>query len=553
MPITTKPEFINNLDKITTSRLLGNFNLCEITEITMECNRSHVGNIFTLIVLEEHSEHCEKKILLPSRKDYLNKERIILNNLGNTTFGILRYYRSIKDLKIAIDTYFKSNKWTLYCCNSSPDIGELTPQSPQFIPADATEHVQLNKVLKNNFFSGSYVLELFDNYKNKYNNLLVDHSLIQNLSEKISQYVPLQLASMTDRIGNIVIQIPSLLLSFQIRFNSNSESSCRIAWRDQSRDNCILFFSSDRDGVCELAKSISLPHELTFEVPIGNTDFIQRLYICDDHNDIIIGASSRIYRLNSINLGIECSNSGTRRIILPNQPVVEIPLRGKMMYSNIGIKRKTDEWIQKRIYNDEKQIAEKQHKFKQFGLFESTDNEHEDALHEIRTIINMFNQGKVWLWDPFLEANDIIKTLFYTELLGTQQRALGDYKSIKNHYQSTTTDDKHSKREDNTTDPFDSWKKDQIELLTKQDTNGLNIEYRVKYNVNMNHFHDRFLIMPQDRELPKVWSLGTSINSIGKSHHIIYEITTHAGLIADAFSDMWDKLSSIKLVVWKHP
>ena len=58
------------------------------------------------------------------------------------------------------------------------------------------------------------------------------------------------------------------------------------------------------------------------------------------------------------------------------------------------------------------------------------------------------------------------------------------------------------------------------------------------------------MVLHEDKK-PQVWSLGTSVNSLGKSHHIIQSVS-HPQPIVDAFEELWDKLSVEECLVWKH-
>lgn len=55
----------------------------------------------------------------------------------------------------------------------------------------------------------------------------------------------------------------------------------------------------------------------------------------------------------------------------------------------------------------------------------------------------------------------------------------------------------------------------------------------------------------REGEKPRVWSIGTSINSLGKKHHIIQSVE-HPQIIVDAFEELWDELDSEECLVWKR-
>jgi hypothetical protein len=48
------------------------------------------------------------------------------------------------------------------------------------------------------------------------------------------------------------------------------------------------------------------------------------------------------------------------------------------------------------------------------------------------------------------------------------------------------------------------------------------------------------------------WSLGTSVNSLGKQHHILQQVDD-GQRIMDAFLDLWDRLNGPEHLIWKTP
>ena len=76
------------------------------------------------------------------------------------------------------------------------------------------------------------------------------------------------------------------------------------------------------------------------------------------------------------------------------------------------------------------------------------------------------------------------------------------------------------------------------------------MEIRCQWKGYGYHFHDRFLMVIKEDEKPRVWSLGTSINSLGNKHHIIQSVE-NPRMIVDAFEELWDELDSEECLVWK--
>jgi hypothetical protein len=80
----------------------------------------------------------------------------------------------------------------------------------------------------------------------------------------------------------------------------------------------------------------------------------------------------------------------------------------------------------------------------------------------------------------------------------------------------------------------------------------LRLEYRGRTGPDGWAFHDRFLIFPGAPDGASAWSLGTSVNSLGKAHHILQKVSNPA-LVAGAFEDLWATLSKPEHLIWKVP
>jgi hypothetical protein len=81
---------------------------------------------------------------------------------------------------------------------------------------------------------------------------------------------------------------------------------------------------------------------------------------------------------------------------------------------------------------------------------------------------------------------------------------------------------------------------------------GLSLQFRARMGGAGFAFHDRFLIFPYAAPKPLAWSLGTSVNTVGKEHHIV-QIVSDGRPIADAFQKLWDTLDQAECLVWKTP
>lgn len=164
--------------------------------------------------------------------------------------------------------------------------------------------------------------------------------------------------------------------------------------------------------------------------------------------------------------------------------------------------------------------------------------EREKALNDIRTIINRYEQNNICicLWDPYLTANDIIETLFYSNIYNMQLKALGSYIGNSKKILDSKDFKEYSLKQSDT-------------IRNSGNLYGINLEFRCQHDHFGFPFHDRFLIFFDSENKAEVWSLGTSINSIGKSHHLI-QLVSHPQYVLEAFNKLWDKLNFEETIIY---
>jgi hypothetical protein len=81
----------------------------------------------------------------------------------------------------------------------------------------------------------------------------------------------------------------------------------------------------------------------------------------------------------------------------------------------------------------------------------------------------------------------------------------------------------------------------------------LRLEYRIRTESAGWPFHDRFLIFPGEPGAgARAWSLGTSVNGVGKRHHILQQVDD-GQLVMDAFNRLWDELDQAEHLIWRVP
>lgn len=528
----TAASFITELCRLAVPGILGYYNCCEVTEIVGFGPDNQPVNLFSIVVLEERQEVPDKK---PS---FLNPKPIKIKKLNGWSFGISSYFINQEELVSALGNFKEGNGWRL--SGQLLLTGNLLPTRPLFVPPDASKDSPLNRVLKNNFWNGSYVFELFDSEKGLLSPFLENVDSLFQLSETIQEFLPLRLASLSDRIGNIVIQLPvsSVISQFSFIEDRGMKVVCNWDSRVQPR-LCHLISSMEYDGgiagfdVADVKGGVA-------EAVTGDSSRMNRAILWDEKEHLVLAASGAIAALTTIHFQMRLMEPEPRIIAIPvldetpeiyRVQVVSLPAENIVGAPDPFKYRK---WTDRRIYDEERKRFEQDRVFVQYGLKSDKLAERKRALEDLRYLIYKFGVQGVWLWDPYLTCIDIMQTLFFSEYHGVALRALACKKP------------KHML--------FDDWRREQqLGFMTAGNNYyGLNLEFRLRHGNAGWGFHDRFLIFPRKNERALAWSIGTSINSLGTEHHILHRVD-NGQIIADAFRELWETLDCGDYLVWRQP
>lgn len=530
-------NFLSDFDLLVEAGVVGLFDHFELIEVTRYADGNpEPTNVFTIAVALENGE--EK----PTEK--LNDERIRLTEIKDFSFGVFRSVLSVDALRKALQSYLTTQIWRPG--NVHVSVEKLEPVVKRFVPADASTEVPLNRVLKNNFFNGSYILELFDVGKQSLSDFFNKPTALQQLSEIVSGIIPLRMAGLSDRLGNLIIQFP--VEAIRANFGSNGSGyAAEIAWHPKIAERDLLVTANAEHDKSMI--SFGQEHVRAGLIPLcadPNYGFLHGS-VWDRENDILLAATTEQAIFKTMMSNMVMGVHEPRMVpesINAQEAKVRIKLLEPPRLSLVGIdpKGSITEPIRKRVYEEELASLERQRKFIQYAVKpRSGASDRQRALNDVRSLIASNGANGVWLWDPFLAPQDILDTLFYNPTMRAPMRALTLLK--------VPVDDDVAGSAKDVRQKFYSAK------LSGLPGNyyGLNIEFRSAHGPRGWDFHDRFLMFPKsDNERAKVWSLGTSINSLGKSHHILQQVE-NAQLIADAFQSLWDAVDHCGNVIWKCP
>lgn len=535
-PGWTHASALAELGRLSASGVLGFYTDIEVTEIVaVPPGQTPVG-MLALVVAEDRTGAPELKA------GFLNTERVKLKTLPGWTFGVMRYVLPVSALPGILNDSVDKGSWS--GSSHSLTFGPLIPRPPTFVPPDSVREVPLNKVLKNNFWNGSYVFEWSNNNKQTLAPLFDDARRVRELSEKISNYAPIGLASLSDRLGNVIVQLPVTVLMVKFhKLTQTGSFSVDLAWHPNATPRPVRAACEMRhDGVItaygsSLLQAGQTPLPMT---PVGGT--FQGI-VWDDTHNVIVAATGQSAFIESINLNIRTLPSEPRLFTIPDKngsaTQQRVGVSGGSVTSTVGTPREQSEnWTDRRMYREELSRLAADRRFVQYRP--DTANaaaERARALADIRFLLQKHGEAAAWLWDPYLSGRDLLETLFFCSHSGTELRALTDAEPIPGSAVSRAT--------------FVAEQKSVLDA-NKGNLQGLRLEYRARVGAVGWGFHDRFLIFPKAERGALAWSLGTSVNSLGTQHHILQQVGD-GQLVMDAFADLWDQLTKPEHLVWKAP
>ncbi|MBK4784342.1 MAG: hypothetical protein FT714_08485 [Pantoea sp. Pent] len=566
-------EHINHLQKLLVPGAIGNYNSFEVTEIfgLHEDRPGQITNFMSLLV----AEPSDPPVGPPTKPDILNGKKRIELRETLWKFGIARYRVSTHQVLQALQNLSITGEWKPGI--SALKVGALTPIPPQFVPADTAPPHPWNGVLKNNFWEGSHVLELFDGLKKDVKFLLDEPKLLKQLAANLWPFVKMGIDGLSDRLGNVLIQLPVTVVTTKVSSSQNGDFLVQPIWHNatparQLRVSCEKYEDTTVEGYGFGDVTGSLAN-----FPLHSPGGGARYVLWDDQNQLVLGASAQTSFITSISMNVHAvgESNSTREfyIPLPNGTLepVAVPLIEERKPNVIGkpTANPREPWRENRFFRDSLKSIRERKEFIQYGGNSGAGLG--DALRDIRTLLRMHGRTGAWLWDPYLDAKDVLATLFHCPHKGA------DLCAITAGAEPPVAKDKEKLSEavafcqrvetwlrrhplagwvglkpQSAQPPKQSWQDKQLETFknSKGNCKDLQLEFRIREGNAGWPFHDRFLIFPSDFGLATAWSLGTSVNSFGQKHHILQKVAD-GELIRQAFLDLWDELSGSDYLVWR--
>lgn len=518
-------HLLADLRRLTTPGVLGFYSQFEVTEILGVPTGQPPFNVLTVLVAQEHASDPAPRFI---------GDRIQLRGLKNMKFGVLRYTRTLQQVLAAVEDLRRGEPWALAGEPLALAVGRSIP--PALAPSDGFKGVPLNAILKNNFWDGSYVLELFDETKSLVADLLTRPTYLMSLSEEISMRVPIHIAGLSDRLGNLLFQLPVEILRSRTR-RSPEGIDVEIAWHPRATPRDLEVHAMAHRDQLVTGHTIVQLDSPKVHLSLPNSQDPYHVNIWDPQNQILLGASGERVHLQQATYRATATGAAARLMTLPDGEQQRIPISYVQAPTVLGAAREHQRWTQERLYSEEAASLARSRRFRQYSASGAAASAHVDALGDLRHLIGQYGQQGVWLWDPYLSAEDIIKTLFFNPFADAPMRALASARKGSGLEGKTNLD----------------WIATQKALLSNCHSNyhGLKLEYRALHEGAGWDFHDRFLIFPNVEGRSLAWSLGISVNQAGQSHHILQQVD-NGRLVAEAFDQLWNELDS-KQILWKWP
>jgi len=517
---------IKSIEKILKMPSIGNFKCIELFEVIGIRDSNPHFNIFSLAVAHETD--------LPlTEKENITPNLIKLKADKSQKFGVLKRIVSIEDF-LKIISY-------LVTPGSNEDdrnklcYGHLKAIPPVYVPPLEQGKNEFLGLLKNNFFGGSHLFEWFDESKEYVAPLIKNLAALDELSGRLQEYLPIKIGTHSDRLGNIIVQIPCAAVAFTIERRDEQShqllSNLAVSPHFSGEMNFSGIFWREQYGSIIDFQKIPLVAGRNI-IPFQQINGKGYYTIWDESNQIICSGGQVRSFVESVNSPMSLQEYNQRIFKLPNGKEKRINIFTPTSQSQIGKNTKDyRNWVRNRFLKIEKQELHDTLKLRQFKR-----DMRQEALDFIRELIKKYGKNGIYLWDPYLNAKDLFETVFFSPYANSPIKALTGLKIAP---------------QENKTSSYKADLANEINQAIRQ-AGWLNLTFVNADRSKVGDFHDRFIIFPQAIDEPvRAWSLGTSVNSLGKSHHIIQEVED-GQIIADVFEEMWEQsINDENNILWK--
>ncbi|MFH2064912.1 MAG: VPA1262 family N-terminal domain-containing protein [Pseudomonadota bacterium] len=524
----------SDFDRLLKQGSIGFYNSCEITQVFLHDKISKVNtNFFSLACFSERSVSAiEERFLSPKLHS--------INSL--TGMGIIQFTVPVDEAKVLFN---HAQKGSFQINDKQSRLSKNLVLLPkQYVPQVwGTSEPFINKLLKPNFYGENYIVEFFDEEKGVLANL--ERAEVEKIFcfVKDCADISIDLSSVYDRVGGLIFQFPITVLTCDCRLLANS-NSVRLNFNRHLECNgaelIIACKTSLDDVVTGFRTTVCSATDRTAELEIGDSDNLE-LFVSLKYSGLLLHHTKMQFcREIRMNMNWSTAHAKPRTILTSDSKnPVELHITSSLpMHIGRRQKREYRDYIRRRTQENEIISYSGDYLVLQKG-------ERTEALAFIRKKLRSVSElREIVLWDPYLSVQDIVDTLYF-ETTGVPFKCITSLKGLKKMSPFDIDDISDGlDEEEQVPVTFETAKKHQRDLIQKLSNNlGVRIEFRCQHNHYGYPFHDRFLILiPNDEEiLPVVYSLGSSVNSLGKLHHLIQKVT-NPRVILNNFNSLWNDL-----------
>jgi len=542
---------IRDFDLLATPNVIGLYKECELTHIFLSSKgKKKLYHYFAVANFEEFVEPDPKvrdqnitTKLQEVSSDFslgIVKKRLSIDETRAVLIGLSRGHMSVAgqpfELPVAVQLLPKVHVSSLWGYKGVP----------------------ISQVLKPNLWGDRYIIECVA-IANPFQDVL-DPQVMAKINEMITSLIPINLSPLPDKVGSTIFEFPITLLSAGVQI-SKDWTHARVTMTGPfdtiNTKDIVSIITTKMDGNVTgttTHEGVASGEELT----IGDSNNLE-LRVFNKETDVIFHHSmvNFIRGFNmSMNIGGQNSEPRTYRELDGTEVKVKLFERGPSTRDSVT---SYDNRTRKRIYQNE--IHERS------GRFLSVRNgDRLKAVGFLRKQLHDFSTHatEVWLWDPYLQCHDIFDTLYHVAIKNIRFKCITSTGRKKERFEESKQISRlrlielffaSFKRKMNDKNRFEEFRKSQRETFLRNSNNlGIQLELRACHDNIGFDFHDRFLFFIPDSidELPTVFSLGTSVNSLGKSHHLMQQTLDPRNIVA-AFEDLWNQLDRDDARIIKLP
>ena len=534
--------------------VLNSCNYAEVVQVILLRKKDNVClNYFTHVLFSSGFSEEESSVFLTDRPISINSEYKVLI----TKEKIAR--DSVLDI---LQNAAESQTWEWK--EDKALLDDVFPMDLQFIPeTDPTGSKTSDSTLVpielalygSNFSGGYYLCELFSAKTVLAKSLSTDDN--RKIQDEINKAkIGFNLESLFDRIGNIVCKIPMDIIRHKpVKLSPERGIAGRFILENSCTEplECVLqiILESDHTIIETRVEEMVFSEKGEIrEYSIDPNRYSNRIILSNKKSGIIYYSAVRDYSFGSNyyamitppQFGIQ---SSLKRIIVIDGQDKEIELTNIAGLGEVSIEKEIFE-IEKRQHKWMTEYEYKHHFFRSFVV-----GQENEAIQTVIDICNdrdlFWDLEEVWLVDPYLSADDILKTVVYCGKYGISIKCLTHIAAINGNRETRTeTTTEGESLFETIVSRYNGILKN---ALGKQ--KDLKLEYRTVAGMTGISFHDRYLILKCGLNKSRAWSLGISVNSLGKSHHIIQIVQSPMDVI-DTIDTIWNQSLREECLIFKN-